>query len=113
LREVPPLINRILARANWTKENTDHFVLHQANRFLLNHLAKKMGIPYAKAPIALDEFGNTSSASIPLAMTHCLRQGLAQKKLRLVLAGFGVGLSWGAAALELGPIELPELEIVP
>lgn len=113
LREVPSLVSRILGRAGWTKEDTDLFVMHQANRFMLYHLAKKMGIPYTKVPIALDEFGNTSSASIPLCITHCVRKSLAEKKLRLVLAGFGVGLSWGAAALELGPVDLPELVIVP
>jgi 3-oxoacyl-[acyl-carrier-protein] synthase-3 len=63
--------------------------------------------------MALEEFGNTVSASIPLAITHCLRPALAQKSGRVVLAGFGVGLSWGAAALEMGPLTLPELEIVP
>jgi 3-oxoacyl-[acyl-carrier-protein] synthase-3 len=113
LREVPPLVSRTLSRAGWTKEETDMFVMHQANRFMLNHLAKKMAIPYAKMPIALDEFGNTSSASIPLAINHCLRQALSEKKLRLLLAGFGVGLSWGAVALEMGPITLLEVEIVP
>jgi 3-oxoacyl-[acyl-carrier-protein] synthase-3 len=113
LREVPPLLNRILARAGWTKEQVDFFVLHQANKWMLDKLAKRLGIPAASLPIALEEFGNTVSASIPLAITHSLRGSAAQESRRLVLAGFGVGLSWGAAALELGPIVLPELEIVP
>lgn len=113
LREVPPLINRILDRAGWSKEEPDFFVLHQANKFILNHLAKKMTIPYAKVPIVLENFGNTSSASIPLALTHALGARLAKEKLRLVLAGFGVGLSWAAAALDAGPLTMPELEIVP
>ena len=113
LREVPPLIDRILARAGWTKAQVDFFVLHQANKFMLNHLAKRMGIAAASMPMALEEFGNTSSASIPLAITHCARAALGRQRRRLVLAGFGVGLSWGAAALEAGPIVLPELAILP
>jgi len=113
LREVPPLLKRTLARAGWTKEQVDFFVLHQANKWILLQLAKRLGIPAASLPIALEEFGNTVSASIPLAITHSLRAAIGQKSRRLVLAGFGVGLSWGAAALEVGTIVLPELEIVP
>jgi 3-oxoacyl-[acyl-carrier-protein] synthase-3 len=113
LREVPPLLARILARAGWTREQVDFFVLHQANKWMLDQLARRLRIPAASLPMALEEFGNTVSASIPLAITHCLRPALAQKSGRVVLAGFGVGLSWGAAALEMGPLTLPELEIVP
>ncbi len=113
MREVPPLVTRILARAGWTREQVDFFVMHQANKWMLDQLAKRMRIPPASFPMALEDFGNTVSASIPLAITHRLRSALAHKSARLVLAGFGVGLSWGAVALEMGPLALPELEIVP
>jgi 3-oxoacyl-[acyl-carrier-protein] synthase-3 len=113
LREVPPLLDRILARAGWTKEQVDFFVMHQANKWMLDQLGKRLGIPAASLPIALEGFGNTVSASIPLAITHSIRPVIGEKTRRLVLAGFGVGLSWGAAALEVGPIVLPELAIVP
>ena len=113
LREVPSLISRVLARSGWAQPEIDAFVLHQANKFMLDHLVKRMKIDPAKAPIALDPFGNTSSASIPLTLVHLMRQRLQAARQRLVLAGFGVGFSWGAAALDAGPIVVPELQIVP
>jgi 3-oxoacyl-[acyl-carrier-protein] synthase-3 len=80
---------------------------------MIEKLGRRMGLAAGALPIALEEFGSTVSASIPLVMTHAVRPVLGEKRRRLVLAGFGVGLSWGAAALEVGPIVLPELEIVP
>lgn len=113
LREVPPLVARILERSGWAKTEVDAFVLHQANKFMLDHLAKRMQLESEKVPISLAYFGNTSSASIPLTITQCLRGELEDRKRRLVLAGFGVGLSWGAAALEIGPLAIPDLIVVP
>jgi 3-oxoacyl-[acyl-carrier-protein] synthase-3 len=113
LREVPPLISAILKRAQWDKGAVDGFFFHQANKFMLEYLAKRMGLSPAKVPMVLEHYGNTSSASIPLAITHCARQQLEKQKMKLVLAGFGVGLSWAAAALEIGSITAPELVEVP
>ncbi len=109
LREVPALIRSTLAEAGWGPDSVDGFIFHQANKFLLEHLTKKMKLPVEKVPIALDGFGNTSSASIPLAI--CATQGAAlrERRQRLVLAGFGVGLSWGAVTLECGPLTMPEI----
>jgi 3-oxoacyl-[acyl-carrier-protein] synthase-3 len=84
---VSPLIDSILQTSQWRKEEVDQFVFHQANKFMLVHLAKRMGIPELKLPLAMEHFGNTSSASIPLAMTHCLRETLQKQKLKVVLAG--------------------------
>jgi 3-oxoacyl-[acyl-carrier-protein] synthase-3 len=113
LREVPPLIAATLKRSMWSVDDVDYFVFHQANKFMLVHMAKRMGIPEAKLPLTLEHYGNTSSASVPLAITHCLRETLQRKRQKLVLAGFGAGLSWGACAVELGPICIPPLEEVP
>jgi 3-oxoacyl-[acyl-carrier-protein] synthase III len=113
LREVPPLISGILNFSGWNSEQVDAFVMHQANRFMLDHLCKRMKLPPEKVPLSLEDYGNTSSASIPLTITHRLRQDLRTNKRKLVLAGFGIGLSWGAVALELGPIVAPDVEIVP
>lgn len=113
LREVPPLISSILKRAQWEKDAVDGFFFHQANKFMLQYLAKRMGLPLAKVPMILELYGNTSVASIPLAISHCARQDLEKGRMKLVLAGFGVGLSWAAAALELGPIVAPPIEEVP
>jgi len=113
LREIPQLIKAILKRSQWQIDDVDYFVFHQANEFLLVHLAKKIGIPKHKIPLILEYYGNTSSATIPLAATHALRQTLEKRKLKLVLTGFGSGLSWGACALEIGPIVVPPLAEVP
>lgn len=113
LREVPPLIASLLERARWGTAEVDHFLFHQANKFMLVHLAKRMGIPEEKLPLVLEHYGNTSSASIPLTVTHCVRETLGQRRLKLVMAGFGAGLSWGGCATEVGPIVAPPLVEVP
>jgi 3-oxoacyl-[acyl-carrier-protein] synthase-3 len=108
LREVPSLIRRTLEMAGWKIENADTFVLHQANKFMLQHLAKKIKIPLDKLPMSLAEFGNTSSASIPITIVRHLPQ-LRHQSLNTLLVGFGVGLSWGSVALTLGPLALPSI----
>jgi 3-oxoacyl-[acyl-carrier-protein] synthase-3 len=113
LREVPSLISGILSFVGWTPQEVDAFVMHQANKFMLDHLCKRLKLPPEKVPLSLEDFGNTSSASIPLTITHRLRQDLRIHKRKLVMAGFGIGLSWGAVATELGPIIAPDVEIVP
>lgn len=113
LREVPPLIDVMLEHSQWQRDEVDHFLFHQANEFMLVHLAKRMGIPKQKLPLILEHYGNTSSASIPLAVTHALRQSLEKRTLKLVMAGFGSGFSWGACAVEMGPIAAPPLVEVP
>jgi 3-oxoacyl-[acyl-carrier-protein] synthase III len=113
IREVPPLISAILARAQWQKSDVDRYYFHQANKFMLDYLAKRMGLPAEKVPIILESFGNTSSASIPLAVCHTSKDMLEKQKSKVVFAGFGVGLSWGAVALDLGPIVVPPVVEVP
>jgi 3-oxoacyl-[acyl-carrier-protein] synthase-3 len=112
LREVPPLIREVLDVAGWSIDTVDAFVMHQANEFILKYLAKKMKLPAEKMILALEDYGNTSSASIPLAMTHALAGKLRTGSLNLVLAGFGVGFSWGAVTLNCGPMVMPELLLV-
>lgn len=109
LTEVPKLFKAVLNAANWTIDMPDAFVMHQANQFMLQHLAKRMKLPNDKVVLALENFGNTSSASIPLALTCTLAGRLQSDSVRLVLAGFGVGLSWGAVALTCGPLVAPAL----
>ncbi|MWV46624.1 ketoacyl-ACP synthase III [Paenibacillus sp. HJL G12] len=98
---VPRLISEILEMHQWTDLDVDYYMMHQANKFILGFLANKCGIDITKVPINIHKFGNTSSASIPLLMTDS--EVILNKKDRanLILAGFGVGLSWGAAALTL------------
>jgi 3-oxoacyl-[acyl-carrier-protein] synthase-3 len=110
---VPALCRDVLARAEWPAESVDGFVMHQANRFMLQHLARTMKIPKEKLVLALENYGNTSSASIPLALVEALGDRLREGQSRLLLAGFGVGFSWAAAALECGPMVVPPVVSVP
>jgi len=108
LREVPPLIHKVLSDKGVDKSEVDYFVFHQANQFMLEHLTKKMGLDSNKLVRCFD-FGNTSVASIPLAMTSRLSRELSTGPLKLCLSGFGVGFSWGAAYLETEQLVMPEL----
>jgi 3-oxoacyl-[acyl-carrier-protein] synthase-3 len=104
LREVPQNVRSTLDEAEWSIDQVDYFVMHQANAMMMTHLAKKMGVPLSKLPMALEEFGNTSSASIPLCMTEKLAAALTASHSKLLLSGFGVGWSWGSIALEATPL---------
>lgn len=112
LREVQPMVKAVVEAKNWDSDDVDGYVMHQANKFMLKHLAKRMKLPDDKVVLALEEYGNTSSASIPLAMTHALRERLQDGGMNLVLAGFGVGFSWGAVALRVESLAMPELILV-
>lgn len=110
LQRVPPLIKAVLNAAGSRIDQIDGIFFHQANRFMLEHLAKRMKLPADKFVIALGDYGNTSSASIPLAITTTeFRARIAESSLRLLLAGFGVGFSWAAVVLTCGPAVCPEL----
>ena len=104
IREVVSLIKRVLSQASWPRESLDALVLHQANEFILQHISKRLGLPREKIPSTLENYGNTSSASIPLTMVVCLGERLRESSQHLLLAGFGVGWSWGAVALTCGPM---------
>lgn len=99
IKRVPPMIQSVLTEADWAIEDVDAFVFHQANKFMLEFLRKKIKIPPEKMAVCLDKYGNTSSASIPLTISSELRDTL-KSPATLVLAGFGVGLSWSAIGLQ-------------
>ena len=108
LRAVPRLISETLAHAGRQVEEIDAFVLHQANRFMLTHLAKKIGAKPEQAPVNIDRFGNTSSATLPLVLTTDLAERVTTAPATLALVGFGVGYSWGAAVLDTAPLACAE-----
>lgn len=108
LRAVPPLVARTFEFADAPMEAHDAFLFHQANLFMLKHLAKKAKLPPEKTPMNIDRFGNTSSASIPLLMTTDLADKLGAGSTRLAMFGFGVGYSWASASLEVGPLGVCE-----
>jgi 3-oxoacyl-[acyl-carrier-protein] synthase III len=113
LSKVPALVKRTLKGAGWSTDDIDGLVLHQANAFMLNHLKKRLKLSDDRMVIALEQYGNTSCASIPLAITHTWATNAPEKPLRLILGGFGVGWSWGGAAVTCENMVLPELIVVP
>jgi 3-oxoacyl-[acyl-carrier-protein] synthase-3 len=109
---VPKIIKSLLKESSSDISDIDFFVFHQANKFILNFIAKKMQLPDRKVPIIIDKFGNTSSSSIPLTLSISLSENLSKKNLNLVLSGFGVGYSWGAVKLNIGPVCVSDLTMV-
>lgn len=108
LREIPKNIKGILSTAEVDKEDIDHWVFHQANIYMNNYLLKKLKLDKEKVPISLDRFGNTSSVSIPLTLASELQQELKDKK-KLLLSGFGVGMSWASAVLTMEGCHIPDI----
>ncbi|SEO86926.1 3-oxoacyl-[acyl-carrier-protein] synthase-3 [Flavobacterium sp. CF108] len=96
---VPKLTEAILEKSNLTKEDIDLYIFHQANKYMLNHLRKKIKIPEEKFFIAMEECGNTVSSTIPIALYEAQKQGKLIESKNLILAGFGVGYSWAACNL--------------
>ncbi len=112
IKRVKPMIDRLLEKSGTEKENIDYFVLHQANTFIIHHLTKKLKVSPDKVPNSMENFGNTSSASIPMTMMANLSEQLKTERLRLVMAGFGVGYSWSAVELVADHLIMPDLVLV-
>jgi len=113
LCEVPQMVKDTLAAARWTLNDVQGVVMHQANLFMLNHLRKRLKIPQDRFVLAMEDYGNTSCVSIPLAITHTWAANEPEARRKLLLAGFGVGWSWGCAAVVVERMVLPELVVVP
>jgi 3-oxoacyl-[acyl-carrier-protein] synthase-3 len=103
MRSVPSLLEDVMVFAGLDRKDVDYFVFHQANLFILEHLRKKMRLPKEKVPVVIGRYGNTGGGSVPLTLTQGGLERASDKPLQLVLLGFGVGLSWSAAAVELMP----------
>ena len=101
LRTVPPALDQLLAKSGLTLDQVDFFVLHQANKFILERLRGKMKIPPEKFWIDMENCGNTVSSTIPIALESALEQQRVKPGDRVALVGFGVGYSWGAAMIEI------------
>jgi 3-oxoacyl-[acyl-carrier-protein] synthase-3 len=96
---VPKLTRAVLVKNDLVMEQIDLFIFHQANKYMLNHLRKKIGIPEEKFFIAMEDCGNTVSSTIPIALYEAQKQGKLTNCKNLILAGFGVGYSWAACNL--------------
>ena len=100
LKSVPNLIESVLLKHNIKKENIDLFIFHQANKFMLNHLRKKIKIDQDKFYLFISQVGNTVSSTVPIALYHAINDNKIKKGDKVVLAGFGVGYSWGSTIIE-------------
>ena len=97
---VPKLIEDTLLKNGTDKDDIDYYVFHQANKFMLNTIRKVCGIAKDKFYINLENNGNTTSSSIPNGLKDCLDRNIIQKGQKVMIAGFGVGLSWSATVLK-------------
>ncbi len=93
---VPPLVQALLAKAGMTRDDIDLFVFHQANKFMLERLRKQCDIAADRFMIDMLDRGNTVSSTIPIALVDAQQSGLLKPRSRVMLVGFGVGLSWAA-----------------
>lgn len=98
-KKIAESVSRVMDKAGVTSEDIKYFVPHQANARIVEVAARKLDIPYEKFYMNIERFGNTSSASIPTALNEMNEKGLLQKGDKVILCGFGGGLSWGTILL--------------
>jgi 3-oxoacyl-[acyl-carrier-protein] synthase III len=104
--EVPPMIDSLFEFAGSSLQDADYFLFHQPNRFMLEKLADKLGVSYEKLPNnVVENFGNSSSATIPLNVAFNLGEKILENSYQVCLAGFGVGLTWGSMLMEIGNLD--------
>jgi 3-oxoacyl-[acyl-carrier-protein] synthase-3 len=99
LNAVPKSVNTLLDKAKLSLDAIDLFVFHQANRYMLEHLRKRIKIPAEKFQVSMAHCGNTVSSTIPIALKDALAEGRLTEGSVVMLVGFGVGYSWGATLL--------------
>ena len=97
-KAVPELVESVLQKNNLTQNEIDLFVFHQANKFMINFLRKQLGIEKDKFYVFMENVGNTVSSTIPIALYEAQKESALERNV--LLAGFGVGYSWGATVLK-------------
>ena len=109
---VPKDIQALVDHFELDKESIDYLLLHQANQYIDDKIRKKLKFPEEKTPYCLHKFGNTSSGTIPMTMVTKIREELETTPKKLLMSGFGAGLSWAAVYMETNPFKvLPLIEI--
>lgn len=109
LSTVASEISALLSSQNLTASHFDYLVMHQANQFLNDSIARKTGFEKEQVPSSLHDFGNTSCATIPVTLVSQLANDLRASQLNLLLSGFGVGLSWGNVILTTDRLVCPNM----
>jgi len=102
VREVPIILEKLFKKMNYTSNEIDWLVLHQANQRILDSVGDRLKIPREKILGNLEKYGNTSAATIPLVMDEAIRNNRIKQNDIIATSGFGAGLSWGAALIKWG-----------
>ena len=97
---VPASIKKVVEEAGLTIEDIDYFALHQANIRIIQSVAKRLKVSEDKFPTSLDHCGNISAASVPILLDEMNQKGMLKPGMKIVLSGFGAGLTWGSAVIE-------------
>ena len=100
LETVPPLMKSLLSKNGLEKDDVDYYVFHQANKYMLSTIRKVCGLPADKFYVDLEETGNTVSSTILIGLKECLKAGKIAPGMKVMVCGFGVGLSYGGALLQ-------------
>ena len=109
MADVPPMLDELCQFAGTSYADYDWFLFHQPNKFMLEKLADKIGVPYEKMPSnVVEKYGNSSGTTVPAVIALNLAEKLKTEKYKVCLSGFGVGLTWGAVSMCLGPVDFCE-----
>jgi 3-oxoacyl-[acyl-carrier-protein] synthase-3 len=104
-KEISAQVEELLSTAETSKDEVDWYMFHQPNRFMVDKLADRLGIPRGKVPSDIvAHYGNASSVTIPTAIVHTLGDAPTRQSYRMCLCGFGVGLTWCGMLLRVGPL---------
>jgi len=102
VKEVPIILEKLFTKANYSSDDIDWLLLHQANQRILDSVGERLKIPKQKILSNLEKYGNTSAATIPLMMDEAIRNNMIKQNDIIATSGFGAGLSWGAALIKWG-----------
>lgn len=106
----PPIsIKKMMEGYGLNIDNVDYFLIHQANKLIVDRIVKKLKLPMEKVPYDLQEFGNLGGASVPMLMTYNLHDELQSRPLTLLCSSFGLGLTWGTMVLRTQKMVVPEV----
>jgi 3-oxoacyl-[acyl-carrier-protein] synthase-3 len=105
LKRAPEVVNDVLDFSNHNVDEIDYYIFHQANMFMNEKIRKKLGIPLEKVPYSMKDFGNTSSATIPLTINNTFKRSEDLNGKKIIATAFGVGLSWGSVLMSLNNLK--------
>ena len=100
VRKVPESVMELLQRTGTKKEDIKYYVLHQANERIIEAAARRLKEPMEKFPMTIGQFGNTSTASIPLLLDDMIRKDMLKSGDKIIMSGLGAGMTWGAVLME-------------